>query len=454
MQEEWKADSDESDDSGEDSSDVEAESTPAHKETVTVPTTTVTTTTTPALPLEALGLQPAVATPRRVQPMEVEKLPKKVTRSATTTTLPADATANTQDAENVGQVDGPANSSDTTPAVTPWTSGAAGKKKKRGRPEKNPPKKKTAKSAKTDATAETPQQAPEATPQDTPQVVNKTTPQKEGQEEYEDLVIPEPSSPPPPPDMVVAKVGQYSAEELVKTITQCRAADPAVQNMGETLPKTTTGRPAFTPKETPLVAINPKKKAKKDRKGKEKEKEKPMKSFKEPTQAEKMKFENEERPTYAVENLLSKWSEPSKTVSHAPQDVDDDEMWVRLLVNRVKTIKDQEVKEDFKQHLNVLALQAAWGTWRLSPAKSYAASPKLGNARPPYMPQSPRLMGSKQFTDASATMQTRAPHGPAGDFAAWTNARGQQMSTQMPAQMSVSRGRTVIAGLDMYRSDL
>ena len=125
-------------------------------------------------------------------------------------------------------------------------------------------------------------------------------------------------------------------------------------------------------------------------------------------------------------------------MSHAPQDVDDDGKWGKLLVNRVKTIKDQEVKEDFKQHLNVLALQAAQGTWRLSPAKTYAASPKLGMARPPYMPQSPRLMGLKQFTDASATTQTRAPHGPAGNFAAWTDARGQQMSTQMPAQMAVS----------------
>ena len=37
-----------------------------------------------------------------------------------------------------------------------------------------------------------------------------------------------------------------------------------------------TARPAFTPKETPLVVLNPKKKAKKDCKGKEKEKETPF----------------------------------------------------------------------------------------------------------------------------------------------------------------------------------
>ena len=248
MQDEWKAGSDESDDSGEDSSEVEAESAPAHKETVTVPTTTITTTTTPALPLEALGLQPAVATPRCVEPMEV----KKVTRLATTTP-PADVTANTHEnaAENVGQVDGPAKSSDTTLKVTPSTSGTAGKKKKRDRPKKNPPKKKTQKSTKTDATAEKPQQAPDATPQETPQVVNETTPQKGGQEEYEDPFIPEPSSPPPPPDMLVAEVGQYSAEEIVKKPTK----RPAVPNVGEPLPKTPTGRPAFTPKETPLAAL-------------------------------------------------------------------------------------------------------------------------------------------------------------------------------------------------------
>ena len=121
------------------------------------------------------------------------------------------------------------------------------------------------------------------------------------------------------------------------------------------------GCPAFTLKETTLVALNPKTKTNKDRKGKEKEKEKekPMKSFKEPTQAEKMKFENEERGTHVIESLLSKWSEPSKTMSHAPQDVDDDGTWGKLLVNRVKKIKDPEVKEDFKQHLKVHALQAA-----------------------------------------------------------------------------------------------
>ena len=123
-----------------------------------------------------------------------------------------------------------------------------------------------------------------------------------------------------------------------------------------------------------------------------------MRSFKEPTQAEKIKYDNEERHTQAIESLLSKWTEPSKTATPAPQDVDDDGMWGQLLVNRVKKCKDQEVKEDFKQHLNVLALQAARGTWRLSPAKSYVASPKMAMARPPYMPQSPRLMGSKQFT--------------------------------------------------------
>ena len=107
-------------------------------------------------------------------------------------------------------------------------------------------------------------------------------------------------------------------------------------------------------------------------------------------------------------------------------------------MNRVKTINDPEVKEDFKQHLNVLALQAAGGTWRLSPVKSYAASPKLGMARPAFMQQSPRLMASKQFTDASASTQARAPHVPAGNLAAWSNARGQQMATQMPAQMAPS----------------
>ena len=152
-----------------------------------------------------------------------------------------------------------------------------------------------------------------------------------------------------------------------------------------------------------------------------------MKAFKEPTQAEKLKFETEERRTHAIENLLSKWAKPSKTATPAQQDTDDDGMWGKLLVNRIKTIKDPEVKEDFKQQLNVLALQAARGTWHISPVKSYAVSPKLGMARPAFMQQSPRLLASKQFTNTSASTQARAPHGPAGDFAAWSNARGQQM---------------------------
>ena len=86
-----------------------------------------------------------------------------------------------------------------------------------------------------------------------------------------------------------------------------------------------------------------------------------------------MKFENEERRTHAIESLLSKWSEPRQTVSHAPQDVDDDGMWGKLLVNLVKTIEDQEVKEDFKQHLNVLALQAL-GTFPLLKATQHHQS--------------------------------------------------------------------------------
>ena len=160
-----------------------------------------------------------------------------------------------------------------------------------------------------------------------------------------------------------------------------------------------------------------------------------MKAFKEPTQAEKFKFETEERRIHVIENLLSKWPEPSKTATPAQQDIDDAGMWGKLLLNGVKTIKDPEVKEDFKQHMNVLALQAARGTWRLSPVKSFSASPKLGMARPTFIQQPPRLLA---FTNALASTQARAPHGPAGDFAAKSNERGPQMATQMPAQMAAS----------------
>ena len=177
---------------------------------MTVPTTTITTTTTPALPLAALGRCCNPASRRAYGSGEALK-ENDALRDHHNTTCRSNCQYIRRQQRQSGGWARQVSCSDTVDFRS------CGQKKRRGRPKKNPQKKTIAKSAKSDATAETPQQAPEETPEDTPQVVvNKTTPQKEGQEENKDPVIPEPSSPPPPADMVVAKVGQYSAADLVK----------------------------------------------------------------------------------------------------------------------------------------------------------------------------------------------------------------------------------------------
>ena len=49
------------------------------------------------------------------------------------------------------------------------------------------------------------------------------------------------------------------------------------------------------------------------------------------------------------------------------EELDDDKLWAKLLVRRIKQIKDEDMREDFKQHVNVIALQAVRGTWQVSP---------------------------------------------------------------------------------------
>ena len=55
-------------------------------------------------------------------------------------------------------------------------------------------------------------------------------------------------------------------------------------------------------------------------------------------------------------------------------------LWAKLLVRRIKQIKDEDMKEDFKQHVDVIALQAVCGTWQVSPANF--PSPLLSISRP------------------------------------------------------------------------
>ena len=75
--------------------------------------------------------------------------------------------------------------------------------------------------------------------------------------------------------------------------------------------------------------------------------------------------------------MAKSWNEPvvKSPVRPTPavvvvEELDDDTLWAKLLVNRVKQIRDDDMKEDFKQHVNVIALQAVCGTWQVLPANS------------------------------------------------------------------------------------
>ena len=74
--------------------------------------------------------------------------------------------------------------------------------------------------------------------------------------------------------------------------------------------------------------------------------------------------EVEEKRTKAFEDMAKSWNEP---VVNSPavvvEELDDDKLWAKLLVRRIKQIKDEDMKEDFKQHVNVIAPQAVCGTW-------------------------------------------------------------------------------------------
>ena len=92
----------------------------------------------------------------------------------------------------------------------------------------------------------------------------------------------------------------------------------------------------------------------------------------------------------ATENMAKSSNEPvvESPVMPMPaavvvEEIDDDKLWAKLLVNRLKQIKDEDMKEDFKQHVNVIALQAVRGTWQVSPANF--PSPLLSMGTPAFL---------------------------------------------------------------------
>ena len=115
-----------------------------------------------------------------------------------------------------------------------------------------------------------------------------------------------------------------------------------------------------------------------------------------------------------------------------PADVVVEELWAKLLVNRVKQIKDEDMKEDFKQHVNIRALQAVRGTWQVSPANF--PSPLLSIGRPGFV-SSP---AKHKFPQPPQSSQTCSAQGQSGEFSGWSNVGGQARIGLVGQQMPTS----------------
>ena len=84
------------------------------------------------------------------------------------------------------------------------------------------------------------------------------------------------------------------------------------------------------------------------------------------------------------------------------EELDDDKLWAKLLVRRIKQVKDEDMREDFKQHVNVITLQAVCGTCQVSPANF--PSPLLSKS------------ANMQQMPASANMQQMPASGNMGNM--------------------------------------
>ena len=100
------------------------------------------------------------------------------------------------------------------------------------------------------------------------------------------------------------------------------------------------------------------------------------------------------------------------------EQLDDDKPWAKLLVRRIKQIKDEDMKEDFKQHVNVIALLAVCGTWQVSPANF--PSPLLSMGRSGFL-SSPAK--HTKFPPQPPSSQSHSAEGASGDFSGWSNVR-------------------------------
>ena len=91
------------------------------------------------------------------------------------------------------------------------------------------------------------------------------------------------------------------------------------------------------------------------------------------------------------------------------------------------------MKEDFKHHVNVIALQAVRGTWQVSPANF--PSPLLPMGRPDFL-NSPGK--HTRFPLPTPSSQSRSAQGASGDFSGWSNVGRQAHVGQLGQQMPMS----------------
>ena len=295
----------------------------------------------------------------------------------------------------------------------------------------------------------------------------------------QDPDVNESSSPIPPSDMNISKVGQASAAQIeiaalasaAVAASESVASTSAASALARTPTKTKTpvkrkaseryaniytdsedeanretqsktGRLTFTPKKTPLVNLMPENKSKQKKK-----KPKPKSKKSDAADTDSYRREVEERRTKAIEDMAKSFSDqlakspvmPTPTPAAViVEELDDDKLWAKLLVRRIKQIKDEDMREDFKQHVNVIALQAVRGTWQVSPANF--PSPLLSMGRPGFL-NSPAK--HTKFPLPPASSQTRSAQGASGDFSGWSNVGGQarvdQLGQQMPASANMQQ---------------
>ena len=323
----------------------------------------------------------------------VKKSAPAITSPTTAVTVSAPVAAASEEISPLkqgGQLDGPKmRRKEPTPTPTPTpesavasTSGVGvAKKKKRGRPKKmlKAPKTTEVSDTSTVKGGKEPSK-PEQTTPTTTTALSADTPVDQ------DPDVNESSSPIPPSDLNISKVGQASAAQIeidalasaAVAASESVASASAAYALARTPTKTKknvkrkaadryaniytdsedeanresqskTGRLTFTPKKTPLINLTPEKTSKQKKK---KTKSKSKKS--DASDTDGYRREVEERRTKAIEDMAKSFSDPVAKSPIMPtpmpaavivEELDDDKLWAKSLVRRIKQIKDEDMRE-------------------------------------------------------------------------------------------------------------